>query len=367
MTDSIENEGMDELDFDISKVVADPKPGLPKMEVDGNEEMPEPAKRPGRPKKAELVDDTPITPIPAKTPETEEPVEAPEETSIEETETGLIQTLSEKLGIALDEDEMYEETEDGLVNYVQSVSDKLADARLNEWLDKLPPIASEFFDYLQMQGEEATEDNIKKFFTAVNPEIDYKSIDLNNEDVQKAVVKTMYKKMGYDDNEIKEAIEDQEIAGTLAKTAKIASNKLAATQETERAALMEEQRIKDAAKRESIQKYWNNIDNTIKGGKVHNFNIPVTEQKALLDYMAKPGKSGVPQLQEDLNNMSQEDRIALAIAVKNKFNLSKYITTAAKTVQANTLRDKLKGVTPKLKGGMGNNADISNEIEFKIK
>jgi hypothetical protein len=363
MAEPNENEGLDlDLDFDITKVNVDPKGVVPKTELEPeNETIVEPIEpvepKRGRPKKVEKVVETVVEPEPI-VPEIVEGDEVIEPT--------LISSLAAKMGFELGEDDVFEETEEGLVEFIKSTGDKLADSKLNGYFESLPPIAGDFFDFLQMLGDEATEEKIQAFFSSVKPEIDYKSVDLNNEDAQKAVMRTFYKKMEYNDAEITEAIEDLEIAGTLAKSAKVASTKLAARQESERAALLEKTRAEDLAKKEKIQKYWGAVDTTIKNGKVGNFNIPVTEQKAILEYMSKPTKSGVPQFQEELNNMSVEDRIQLAIAVKNKFNLSKYINTAVKTAQASTLRERLATGTTKLKGapvvGSG-----SEEIVFEIK
>ncbi len=356
----MENEKeLDELDFDISKVVADPVGSNPILEVEPEpktEVEPEPQKPRGRPKKVEKVESEPVEPEPVKETETSES-EVP-------VDSNLFSTLAESLGIELENE--FEETEEGLSSFVQTAADKIADNKLNGWLESLPPVASDFFDYLQMLGEEATEEKIQNFFSSVKPEIDYKSIDLTNEDAQKAVMRTFYKKMDYDDDEIKDAIEDLEIANTLEKSSKVASTKLAAAQEKERLALLEQTKQEDNLKRQKIQKYWENVDSTIKSGKVHNFNIPVAEQKAMLEYMSKPTKAGVPQLQEDLNNMSVEDRIALAIAVKNKFNLNKYITAAVKTQTANTLRQRLNSGNIKLKSS-GENNSVSDDILFDIK
>lgn len=360
MADPIENEGLDELDFDITKVDANPTGVIPKTELDP-EEPKEPVKPRGRPKKVEN------NPEPSPTPEPVEP-EVPKVVEEEPMiETTLFKGLSEKLGFELGEEEEYEETEEGLASFVQTYADKLADGKLNGWLETLPPVASDFFDYLQMLGDEATEEKIQNFFSSVKPEIDYKSVDLNNEDAQKAIMRTFYKKMDYNDDEIIEALEDLEIAGTLAKQAKVASTKLSAVQERERAALIEETKAKDLAKKQKIQEYWNKIDTTIKNGKVGNFNIPVTEQKAIFEYMSKPTKAGIPQFQEELNAMSPEDRIQLAIAVKNKFNLTKYISAAVKTANVSTLRDRLAGNGTKLKGGNAPVGSTSEEIVFEIK
>jgi hypothetical protein len=357
MTDTIEKEGLDELDFDISKVDVNPTGVVPKTELDPEpapEAQPEPKR--GRPKKVEKI----VEPEPEPEPEViEEEEEEPEVTS------NLFSTLAQSLELEMEEE--FEETEEGLSAFVQNAADKLADKKLNGWLESLPEVGSNFFDYLQMLGPDAKEEDVQKFFSSVKPEIDYKSIDLTNEDAQKAVMRTFYKKMDYDDNEIKDAIEDLEIAGTLEKSSKVASTKLAASQEKERAALLEKTKAEDAVKRQKIQEYWNNIDSTIKSGRVHNFNIPVAEQKAMLEYMSRPTKAGVPQLQEDLNNMSVEDRIALAIAVKNKFNLSKYITAAVKTQSAQTLKERLASGQTRLKNGNVPKSGVSEDILFDIK
>lgn len=358
MTDTIENEGLDELDFDISKVDVNPTGVVPKTELDPEpEEAPEaqPEPKRGRPKKVEKI----VEPEPEPEPETELDEEEPKATS------NLFSTLAETLELDLEEE--FEETEEGLSAFVQSAADKLADKKLNGWLESLPEVGSNFFDYLQMLGPDAKEEDIQKFFSSVKPEIDYKSIDLTNEDAQKAVMRTFYKKMDYDDNEIKDAIEDLEIAGTLEKSSKVASTKLAASQEKERAALIEKTKAEDTVKRQKIQEYWNTIDSTIKGGRVHSFNIPVAEQKAMLEYMSRPTKAGVPQLQEDLNNMNVEDRIALAIAVKNKFNLGKYITAAVKTQSAQTLKERLASGQTRLKNGNVPKSGLSDDILFDIK
>jgi len=360
MAEPNENEGLDlDLDFDITKVNVDPKGVVPKTELEPeNEPIVEPVEpKRGKPKKVEKPVETIVEPEPVIT----EPVEGEE--VIEPT---LISSLAAKMGFELGEDDVFEETEEGLVEFIKSTGDKLADSKLNGYFESLPPIAGDFFDFLQMLGDEATEEKIQAFFSSVKPEIDYKSVDLNNEDAQKAVMRTFYKKMEYNDAEIMEAIEDLEIAGTLAKSAKVASTKLAARQESERAALLEKTRAEDLAKKEKIQKYWGAVDTTIKNGKVGNFNIPVAEQKAMLEYMSKPTKSGVPQFQEELNNMTVEDRIQLAIAVKNKFNLSKYINTAVKTAQASTLRERLATGATKLKGAPVGGSG-SEEIVFEIK
>jgi hypothetical protein len=275
-------------------------------------------------------------------------------------ESNFIKSIADKLGIELGEDEEFEDSEDGLIQFTQRAAEEFADAKLNGWLEALPPVASNFFDYLQMLGEDATEDKVKSFFTTVNPEIDYKSVDLTNEDIQKSVMRTFYRKMDYSDDEIKEAIDDLEIAGTLSKQAKTASTKLAAIQEKEMAGLLEEERQANIVKKQNTQRFFGNVKQVIDNGKVNNFSIPVSEKKAIFDYDVQGA------FMKDLNEILKDPskRVELAIAVKNKFNLNKYISAAAQTQKANGLRDKLKSGTSKLKGGNATNGVANDSIDW---
>ena len=275
-------------------------------------------------------------------------------------ESNFIKSIADKLGIELGEDEEFEDSEDGLIQFTQRAAEEFADAKLNGWLEALPPVASNFFDYLQMLGEDATEDKVKSFFTTVNPEIDYKSVDLTNEDIQKSVMRTFYRKMDYSDDEIKEAIDDLEIAGTLSKQAKTASTKLAAIQEKEMAGLLEEERQANIVKKQNTQRFFGNVRQVIDNGKVNNFSIPVSEKKAIFDYDVQGA------FMKDLNEILKDPskRVELAIAVKNKFNLNKYISAAAQTQKANGLRDKLKSGTSKLKGGNATNGVANDSIDW---
>lgn len=361
MTDKVE---FDDLDF--NNIEPTPTPAIKDIIVDDPKPDPVPApepapKKPGR-KKAEVViiDDEP-EPTPAP-----KPADPPAPEINDEPEESLFDTIAQRLGYEFQDDETYEEDEDGVAKFVESVSDKLADQKLNSFLESLPPVASEFFDYLNMLGDNATEDKVKEFFTSVNRELDYKAIDLNNEDVQKSVLKTFFREAGMEDDEIKETLEDFEVGGLLKKQATIAASKLDKRQESKRQDLLESERQADLKRKADLQEFWGNVDKTIKTGKVQNLSIPAAEQKALLEYMSKPTKSGKSVMSEDLAKLTTEDRVALALWLKNKGNLGKYVQAAATTQRVATLRDKLNKSTGKFKGAGGNNS-IEDDIDFTIK
>lgn len=312
---------------------------------------------------------------PAKGPSTNtpttDPVENPDGTTDPKTdpdqpanpgadEETFIQTMAKKIGIEIPEDMEFSDDEDGLIEFNEFVADKRADDKLNSYFAALPPIAGDFYDYLQMLGEDATEDKIKEFFSSVNPEIDYKSIDLENVDTQKAIMKTMMKKQGYTDADIKEELDDMEIANTLKRQAEKASKVLAASQEKERGEILLREKEENAKRVANTQKFFNSIKQVIDGGKVNNFNIPTTEKKALYDYDA----SG--QFMKDINEMLKDPtlRVQLALTAKNKWNLGKYIETAAATKQAQSLRDKVKSSNGKPRSGTSFDGQVSNNINW---
>lgn len=354
-----------EIDFDdtslgeitsIDDVVeTTPKADEP-AETKVEETKPEAKKRGPKSKTPEavLVDDTTITDEAGKTDET---TESEENSEIEE---GFIKGIAKKIGIELGEGEDFEDSEDGLIAFTQRAADDIADAKLNNYFSGLPSIAGDFFDYCQMLGEDATEDNIKAFFSTVNPEINYAEVDLDNTDVQKAVMKTFYKKMDYTDEEIKEAIDDLEIADTLRKQSEVASKKLGAIQSKDRAALLEQERQADFQRKENTKKFFGNIKNVIDSGKVNNFTIPVTEKKAIFDYDTQGA------FMKDLNEILKDPskRVELAIAVKNKFNLGKFVQAAAATQKANTLSAKIKASVGTGKNGASSQGVSNNSIDW---
>ena len=161
-------------------------------------------------------------------------------------------------------------------------------------------------------------------------------------------------------------MQDYEVVGILKKQATIAASKLDKRQETKRQELLESERQADLKRKQDLQDFWSNVEQTIKKGKVQNLSIPLAEQKSLLEYMSKPTKSGKSVMNEDLAKLTVEDRVALAVWLKNKGNLDKYVQAAARTQRVTTLRDKIKNTTQKFKGAGGNNS-VEDDIDFSIK
>lgn len=283
-----------------------------------------------------------VEPIVPPTPPETPPAPAENEPDDEDS---MIASIADRVGYALEENEEYPETEEGLASFVQAAIKKQSDANLNAFLDSLPPVGAEFFDYLALGGDP------EAFFKVNNPEIDYAKVDLTNADTQKSILRTFYRRMDYTDAEINDTLDELELNRGLEKQAKLASGKLKVIQDKEKTDLITNQKAEAAATEKRITEYWESVDQTIAKGEAKGFKIPVSEQKSVLEYMSKPVEKGLSQFTIDNQQMDTETRILYAMLLKNKFDLSKFVASAAKTQNAQNLRDRIAGEGRKLKSG----------------
>lgn len=329
----------------------DPKP----------EPKPEPGdegKKRGRPAKAALVEDEPKPdPIEDDEPEPQpdpkgkgKPDPEPEDEDEDEPadDDGLINALASKLGYEFGEDEQYEDSEEGLIQFIQKQQEIGAQEIVNQYFSSVHPKAGELFDLVNMVSdlpEDEQEQIIEEFFKGKSPEIDFKSIDLKDENTQKSVLRTFYRQNGLNDDQISKKLDKFEIAGLLEEEAEEAATLLAKYQEQEAAKILQQQKQEAAARRQQSERYYSNLKQTLDSGKVGNFTIPVNERKATFDYIARG---------EALNKLNElwatpEGRIQLSILLKNDFKLDKYINQAATTKTVSNLRNKLKAGSAKMK------------------
>jgi hypothetical protein len=316
--------------------------GLPSIDVKSPEELAaekEAADKLAADKQKELDDKRP--PAPPPTPPADNTGVEDEE---DEEEGSLITDIAKKIGYEFEENETYEDTEDGLAEFVLALGKKQGNAELNQYLDSLPPVAGEFFDFLSMGGKP------EDFFAKANPEIDYKKVDLTQPDIQKSIIRTMYRKLDYEDTDINGIIDDMILVdGMLEKQAKLAANRLQGIQEKERQQLILDQQEQQKTKQREVNDYWAEVQKTIQGAKVKGFEISKTEQKDLLEYMSKPVKNGLSQFSIDSQQLTIEDRILYAKMVKNKFNLDGFVKAKVTTQNATALREKIAGAGRKMK------------------
>lgn len=349
-------EGLDDVLSDVPAIVPPKEDDI--VDPIKPEEVNEPeSKKRGRPAKPK--EEVKPDPIIDEGKKEDEPNDEPENN--DDPEESLIKTIADKLGIELTDDDTFEDSEEGLIAFTQKAGAEFADRQLNNFFEEHPDLG-EIFDYVMLGGK------VEDFYKAITPELDYKSLDLENETVQKSVLKTLYRNNGYSDEQITKKLDKFEIAGILQEEAEEASVLLAKAQEKEKSVLIENQRREAEINRQRQAKMWYDMEQIVKNRKVQDFEIPVSEIQSTLDYMKKPVKNGMSQWQIDQNDLTLEDRAALAFFMKNKGKLGKYINQAASTQRASSLRSKLTGNKTTMKSGIGNDGINTNEdIVFDVR
>jgi hypothetical protein len=315
----------------ITEPVAEEKPkrGRPAKEVA------EPIKEP----KVEV----PVEPEPEPEPKGKKEPEAEPE-----VDENLYDELADRLGYQFEDDEDYEDSTDGLVAFIQKQKEVGAQEMVENYFSSVHPKGAEMFDLLNMISDLPMEEQdqiLDDFYKGKNPDIDFESVNIDEEAAQKSVLKTFYKKNGFSDEQITKKLDKFEIAGMLKDEAEDAIDHLIKLQKEESKKTLIKEKAEADARKESTKKYYQALQNTIESGKINNFTIPVNERKATFDYIAKG------EALSKLNEMwaTPEGRVQLAIMLKNDFKLDKYINQAAKTQVVSGLRDRLKAGQSKLK------------------
>lgn len=342
-------------EVELPFVLVDPEEMVDSLDPNPNPDPTPDPKEPKEPKepKAPKEPKEPKEPVEPK----EEPEEEPEET--EETDS-VISAIATRLGIELAEGEEFEESEEGLTSFVSTMADRIADQKLNQFFEEQPQLG-EVFDFVMMGGK------LEDYFKASSPELDYKNLDMDSEDVQKSVMRTLYRKMDFTNEEIDAALEDLEIGGVLKKQAEVAAKKLEGIQAKEKEALINAQREEQKKAQIRIQEYWEKVNSTVKSGAIKGFQIPATDQKALYEYMSKPVNKGKSQEMIDAEKEDIETRTLMAFLRMKKFDLGKFVKATATTQRTGSLRDKLATSRNKLKGSDPRGVSSGTDYDIDLK
>lgn len=266
----------------------------------------------------------------------------PEETDGEENsnedsqEVDLFENLSKTLGIEVEGE--FEDSEEGLANYVKAASTKMAQIGLAEAFQQFPDV-HEFYEFRKNGGDPSKYFELNKAFT------DYENIEINSDDVgtQRQVVKTLLKKQGFDDNAIGEILTEYSENNILEKMAQKALGVLKEASKKEKDIMLENQRKQKEAEQEEAKKLWNQVGDIIKAGKIKSIIIPETEKKGFYEWMAKPiDNKGTTKRMQDKASMDIETSLLLEYLIYKNADLSKLVVNRQKTQQARSLSSRFK-------------------------
>lgn len=240
--------------------------------------------------------------------------------------TGFFDSLAEKLGWELnDEDEKPKDVET-LIKYFQDVIEE----------ESKPEYASDEIEALDAYIKQGGD--LKNYLT-IDSELDIDNIDITDEDNQKVVVKKLLKEKGFSDARISKMITKYEDAGILEDEATDAIEDLKEINQQKKEQLLKEQKKEYDMQVQRQQEFCSNVVDGIKGLKdIRGIVIPEKDKRVLMEYILKPDSDGKTKYQKDYAKNGVKGLIESAYFTMNADKL----VESAKKAGSNSAIDKFK-------------------------
>lgn len=276
-----------------------------------------------------------------KTDKVEEPVEKPEDNQeptdadvIEAQQVGLLfDAIGESLGwnIADIDEKDRPLTVDDLTHFMaetvrQNSTPVYADERIQA-LDEYVKNGGKFEDFYTIQKEG----------------VDLESIDLEDENNQKAVVKELLKYDGYTDDQINKRLSRYEDNDMLYEESEDALDRLKSIRKREAEQAAREQEELARQQYEQSKQFFENVTKEISNlTNIRGIAIPKEDRKALYDYIFKVDQNGVSQYQKDFNENLSKNLIESAYFTMKADALISSATKTGESSAAEKLRKMLR-------------------------
>ena len=142
--------------------------------------------------------------------------------------------------------------------------------------------------------------SIKDYVESAVGSVNYDSLDVSNEDVQRNVVRELLSKKGYSEAQITRKIEKYEDADILEDEANDAIESLKEMHEESKKALLEEQKNNHVKMVEEQQNFYNNVIGEIEAlTDIRGIKIPKQDKQTLMEYIFKVETDGRTKYQKD--------------------------------------------------------------------
>ena len=297
----------------------------------------EPKRKPGRPKKEEVI---------------EEPVEEPEDDS--ELVGNFFDAMAEELGWEFDEEEAESKPKNvqELISYFKTVIEE----------NSKPDFASEEIEALDAYVKQGGD--LKKYLQ-IDAELDLDDIDLDEESNQKAVVKMLLKEKGFSSKQIDKKISKYEDAGLLEDEAQDAIEDLKEIREERKQQLLKEQEKAHKQYQEQQRAFYNNVVDEIKGLKnIRGIAIPEKDKKVLIDYILKPDADGRTKYQKDYAKGGVKNLIESAYFTMNADKLLEAAKREGNNKAVERFRNSLKSTSVSSKSKQTQTSSSDEPIWF---
>ena len=238
--------------------------------------------------------------------------------------------FAEELGWDVKDDEKPDSME-GLLNYIE---DTVAENSKPQYADDR---IAQLDAYVKNGGK------FEDFYNGMSQNIQYDSMDMEDESNQKMAVRDYLKLSGYSDEQIDKKIERYEDADMLEDEAADAIERLKEHQEYKLQQQQQEQEALRVQQQQQAQQFVTNLSNTINSlDNIRGVAIPKQDRKALFDYITKVDASGMTQYQKDFNANMTENLIESAYFTMKGDALIGEAKRTGQTTAAEKLRKMLR-------------------------
>jgi len=256
-----------------------------------------------------------------------------------------------------DADEDFEDSKTG----VSKLVNKTVQNRINKFVESLPPDLNALMQFVQNGGKP------KDFMDVYYSNKSWEEIDLENEDNQKLVVSESLRLAGEAEEDIAEIVEEWYDNGTLSKRAKSSQAKLVKHDAAQKAAIIEQQKIKAENERKANEQYWNSLkEDLMKKEEIMGFKVAPKTREKLWDFMtARDPKTGKTAYDEALEE-KKDAAWLFALQAMNGFDKSKLeVQTRTKVSNefGNLLKNYAKSSKDKISAGASDSNYSTNPFE----
>lgn len=207
---------------------------------------------------------------------------------------------------------------------------------VKEYKESIPEEGKLFLDYLEQGGDPS------KYLQTFEKPLDFQNLDLEDEKVQKRVVAEFLKTQDYEEDEIKEILQDYEDGLILGKQAKIASKKLEKLNSKKQEQLIAQQQAELEKRQEAVEKYIGDIKSAINSSNtLGGLEVSTADKKEFEKYLLQKDKSGQTQYEKELKENPMQTQIELAYLKFKKFNFEK-LAKQVKTSETKRIRNLVK-------------------------
>jgi hypothetical protein len=256
--------------------------------------------------------------------------------------------ISNILGYELENE--YDDTVEGLTEYVRDVSQEVAETQINELFEQFPEV-QQHLDYLLAGGDSG------QFFEAHNPQNDFSNLALSEKDTmtQKAVLSQYFQYKGHDQGFIQDMLDDYEDSGKLFSKAELAKNSLAEVQQQQREQMQQEQLERYQEQEAQKEQFWDGVANTLEEGREFaGISIPDRDKSEFFEYISAPADdSGRTQRDIDYSEADMDIKLAIDYLMYSGFNLEDIISTKAKSESARNLRERIVSNQERVRNAKG--------------